>query len=112
MITKKQYEAVLDNHVQGGWVKFTNKLVVRKWISKTWLIIIAATFLFASIGTWLKLPRLILAVPSIIIVSTLLSYVINMFVVAYINKVRDNKIMKELGINSKEYGKLIQLYGR
>lgn len=117
IITKEEFLAACDKFKPNGWMKFYYKYFSKStkiddmWLKKWFRIILLVSFFAAFIGTILKLGKIAIGIPTMLLGAMLIFVVFGGFIAAFMNGVMIRKIRKELGGISKiDYDKLYEKY--
>ncbi len=115
-VTREQFFVAYTNHLPSDFTFFvfkyfsTSTPTENMKPSRNIMRILIAAFFLGFIGTILKLPRTLIAIPTYILVAVLTTVVGCMFFTHIANNLRLRRIAKELGVTREEYNQLAFKY--
>lgn len=116
-ITREEFLTALNKFKFNGWTKFYYRYFSKStkkedsWLKKWFRIVLLSSFFIAFIGTILKLGRVAIGIPTMLLGILLVFVVFGGFIAAIMNGIVVRKIRKELGgISKLDYEKLFQKY--
>ena len=115
-ITKEQFDSANNNHKPNNWIKFAFRYFSNSTIEKDLSIknnvvyFLLGIFLVAFLGTIFNIPISIISVATAVFSIVLTLLVLYLFSAVILNKIRINKIRKELGIDKDTYNALLRIF--
>ena len=115
-ITKEQFDIVSKKHQPNGWIRFAfryfSKYTVEKDLSIKNNIVnfLLWLFLIGFLCVMFNAPRMFIGIATMTFSIVLTVLILYLFSAVILNKIRINRIRKELGITKKEYEIFSNIY--